>query len=539
VLGRIRLICALSAGLTPAAAAPAVAVPEGHSAPTQVVLEQVDGGPGWYGRFTDPLPSRPSFFPIAVWFESVVSAGDVRLDNAAGLNTYVVLTADSDMPLVRRSGMRAIVQSSERTRFTGIGAETAGWELMDEIDMTDGPGAGDGRLRDILASLPADGRLRYNNFGKGVLFWQSDADARRFVNAYADLVSADAYWFTDDGICTASEGGRLVNGGARDLSPAECHRAANYGATVTRMRSLVSPAGSRPVWAFVELGHPFTEPDWPTITPAQVRAAVWHSLIAGARGIIYFNHSFGGANETQHILRDPAYGAIRSAVSATNRQIAALAPVLNAPTLRSGWSQGAGTTAMVKWSGRHFYLFAGSAGSRATGTFSIPCVGDATAAVLSEGRAIAVRDGIFADTFADGNAIHLYRIDGGSSCGLTTVAPAPPARARVGRLPRRVGLRSGRLAVPVRCGTPCTARGRLTTRAGSRRRLLAAGTRRFGAGSHRLVLRLRPPARRRLARARRPIVARLRTVIVESDAPGARRTQRLVISRRSPAGGAG
>ena len=32
-----------------------------------------------------------------------------------------------------------------------------------------------------------------------------------------------------------------------------------------------------------------------------------------------------------------------------NAQIKSLAPVLNSPTVRSGWSQGAGTTAMVKW----------------------------------------------------------------------------------------------------------------------------------------------------------------------------------------------
>ena len=83
------------------------------------------------------------------------------------------------------------------------------------------------------------------------------------------------------------------------------------------MRALVNPPRSRPVWAFIELGHPFTEPDWPTIQPAEVQAAVWQSLIAGARGLIYFNHTFGGPNQSQHILRDPAYAAIRSAVTMT------------------------------------------------------------------------------------------------------------------------------------------------------------------------------------------------------------------------------
>jgi hypothetical protein len=237
----------------------------------------------------------------------------------------------------------------------------------------------------------------------------------------------------------------------------------------------------------VELGHPFSESDWPTITPPEVRAAVWQSLIAGARGIVYFNHSFGGSAETQHILRDGAdpsspYAPIRSVVTATNSEIQALAPVLNSPTVSSGWSQGPGTTAMVKWeaagtgstakkkkkkkcksgkqkkkcgkkkhrraaeakkkrcrsSGKHkkckrkkkkarqapgrLYVFAGSAGGPVQGRFSLPCVGDAAATVVGENRSVPVRDGSFSDRFADGNAIHIYRIDGGSKCGLP---PAP------------------------------------------------------------------------------------------------------------------
>ena len=334
-----------------------------------------------------------------------------------------------------------------------------GWFLADEVDMTHGPSTGYAEMQRIAGATPHDGRIRYSNYGKGVLFWESDAEAARFVNNYQDIVSADAYFFTDNNICSGTEGGSLVAGGA-PLSPAECHRAANYGATVRRLRGLVRPAGSKPVWAFVELGHPFSESDWPTITPPQVRAAVWQSLIAGARGIVYFNHSFSGPDQTQHILRDgsqpgSAYAPIRSVVTATDRQIRALAPVLNSPTVSSGWSQGPGTTAMVKWvngaAGKKrckskgkkckkakgkkaskkkqckskkgkkckkakktkgkLYLFAGSAGSSVEGRFSLRCVGNADAAVMGENRTVPVRNGSFSDRFADGNAIHIYRID--------------------------------------------------------------------------------------------------------------------------------
>ncbi len=407
----------------------------------------MDGGRNYYARFSNTVPARASYFPIGVWFESVRSQADVAKDKRAGLNTYVVLTADSNLSRVRSNHMRAILQSDEFSPHPSIN----GWFLADEVDMTHGPSTGYDEMQRVADATPRDGRVRYSNYGKGVLFSESDGEAARFVNDYQDIVSADAYWFTDENICQGTEGGALVAGGA-PLSPAECHRAANYGATVRRVRGLVSPAGSRPVWAFVELGHPFSESDWPTITPPQVRAAVWQSLIAGARGIVYFNHSFGGPHQSQHILRDGAvagsfYASIRREVAATNSQIKALAPVLNSPTVRSGWSQGPGTTAMVKWAlgekttkkckskkdkngkkckkGR-LYLFAGSAGAAVEGRFSLACVGDTKAAVVGENRTVPVGRGTFRDHFADGNAIHIYRIPLGPKCASPRRAPVTP-----------------------------------------------------------------------------------------------------------------
>ena len=101
---------------------------------------------------------------------------------------------------------------------------------------------------------------------------------------------------------------------------------------------------------------------------------------------------------------------------------------------------------MVKWANGHFYVFAGSAGSAVSGRFSLPCVGDASATVLNEGRSIPVTGGSFTDSFADGNAIHIYRIDGGSSCGL----PArPPTTSASASLKRNLNRGWARLAVRV------------------------------------------------------------------------------------------
>ena len=383
-----------------------------------VALEEVDGGQGYYGEFSHPLPSGKSYFPIGVWFEGVWSQADIDKDLDVGLNTYVVLAADSSLALVRNHGMKALPHRGTGGDPPGLGSETAGWELLDEIDMLREPGPGCTELKEMVADLPSDGRMSYNNFGKGVMFWESDAQASCYVDA-VDLASDDIYWFTDPGnACSQGEGGELFNNGTHGLTEQQCRRASNYGAVVEKMRRLANY--SKPIWNFVEVGHTFPEDSAPTITPAEVRAAVWHSLIGGARGIIYFNHALGGPCPTHHALRDPCYANVRATIKDVNAQIKSLAPVLNAPFVTSGWTQGSETKAMVKWEGDHFYVFAGSTQGSATGEFSIPCVGDAKATVLGEGREISATSGSFTDSFANGNTIHIYRIDGGDTCGLPT-----------------------------------------------------------------------------------------------------------------------
>ena len=416
-----------------ASASPSVALAAGAAAHggSGAHLRQVDGGTGFYGKFSNGLPTSASFFPIAVWYESVITSSDVNTDKAAGLNTYIQLTDSSDLSLVRNAGMHAILDDASLAH----GAETGGWMLADEADMWGGPGSSpwsgkypgegdicapaDGKcgytvMQTLGGKLPTDHEVRYANYGKGVTFWESDTEAAKFVNQYQDIVSVDNYWFTDDNICGATEGGSLF--GDKELSPAQCRLASNYGRTIDRVRSLVSPAGSKPVWGFVEVGHPGT--NGTTVAPAQVAAGVWSNIIHGARGIIYFNHSFGGPCETQHALRESCYAAVRAVVTTVDSQITALAPVLNAPFADGVVKGSSGVDTSTKWYNGHFYVLAGAnTASAQTATFSLPCVGGASVTVLNENRTLPVTGGTFSDKFADGNAVHLYRVDGGSSCG--------------------------------------------------------------------------------------------------------------------------
>jgi hypothetical protein len=379
-----------------------------------VQLRNVDGGQDYYSQFSNSLPSDPNYFPLSVWFESVVSQADVNRDKDVGINLYIALTGDSNLTLIQRNGMRAILQQSDwRTNQTAINSPAVvGWALFDEIDMKQGPGKGYTTLNDILAQLPNDRRMRYNNYGKGVMFWETNGQAESFVNDFQQVVSSDMYWFTDVNSSGSSEGGKLLNGGY-PLTPTQTRRAVNYGYTIDRMRALATT--HKPIWGFVEVGWPFTETAAQgarAIEPAEVRAAVWHSIIAGARGIIYFNHSFGGPNHSYHCLREPAYAAVRAAVKSTNQLITQLAPVLNAPFADGFVSAGPSVRTMAKFHHNEYYVFAGSKENGAsTPTLSLSGVDSGTTAVIGEDRTIPIANGRFSDHFADGNAIHIYRID--------------------------------------------------------------------------------------------------------------------------------
>ncbi len=376
-------------------------------------LRDVDGGPDYYGQFSNPLPSDPSYFPIGVWFQSVVSQADVNLDKDAGINLYVVLTTNSNLSLVERNGMHAILQQSEwRTNQAAINSPAvAGWELSDEIDMQQGPGRGYTTLSDVTAEIPKDGRIRYNNYGKGVMFWETAAQAARFVNEFQHVVSNDTYWFTDPHFSDSEVIPWLNNG--KPLTRTQICRAANYGYAVDRMRAFnAMDRMRRPVWNVVELGWPYNEKGGRAIAPAEVRAAVWHSIIAGARGIIYFNHSFGGPNPSHHVVRDPAYAAVRAVVRSTNQLITQLAPVLSAPFADGVVTADLSVRTMTKFHQDKYFVFAGSKENRvSTPTITLAGFSGGTATVVGESRTIPISDGRFSDNFADGNAVHIYRIE--------------------------------------------------------------------------------------------------------------------------------
>jgi hypothetical protein len=379
--------------------------------PPGVTLRAIDGGTSYYGQFSNPLPDDPSFFPIGVWGAYAHEDANVALDKSRGINTYV-WAADPNpgyLTNIREAGMHAILDKSAAE--TWAGSETVGRLTEDEWDMRCG-GADScySQLEALIAGLPQDGRALYANYGKGLIFgWPwltTEAQAQRYVNGtasfgrYQDIVSADVYWHTDP--FQEDRGSR------------------GYGETVRRVRSLDGADGVRqPVWNFVEVTCPWNECNSldQIPTPAEIRGAVWHSIIAGARGIEYFQHAFAGPCPTHHALRDTqgCYTANQQAVTTLNGQIAQLAPVLNAPFadgyIRS--ATGAVQTMAKQGPDGAWYVFAAADGAGSVSEITV--AEGCNVEVLFEARNLTCHSGAgqepaFSDSFADGNAVHIYRI---------------------------------------------------------------------------------------------------------------------------------
>jgi hypothetical protein len=169
-------------------------------------------------------------------------------------------------------------------------------------------------------------------------------------------------------------------------------------------------AGQKVVWNCIECTRIQTKSK---ATPSQVRTEVWMSLIHGSMGLIYFVHEWQPKFDEAALLHDPE---MLRAVTAINRQIAELAPVLNSSTVSDAVQVASSdaqitVAAMLKRHEGASYLFAVAMRSGdTTATFKLKgLAGDKAVEVLGEDRGLSARGGAFRDTFTAW-AVHCYRI---------------------------------------------------------------------------------------------------------------------------------
>ena len=351
---------------------------------------------------------NPKFFPIAVWLQNPANAAKYK---EIGVNVYVGLyrgPTAQQLAELKKHGMRVIC--SQR----GAGLEhkddpvILAWMHGDEPDNAQSKGKGKGYGPPILPSKIVEDYERmkkadptrpvFLNLGQGVA-WDNyigrgvrrnhPEDYPEYIKG-CDIASFDIYPAVHDHKDIAGKLWYVADG-------------------VTRLRKWAGD--EKRVWNCIECTHISNPPA--KATPAQVKAEVWMSLIRGSRGIIYFVHQFKPNFIEAGVLADAEMAA---AIKKINQQIHELAPVLNSPVIAKGVLVESSASevpveAMLQRHGGATYVFAvAMRNGSTTATFRMAgLTGDGTAHVLGENREIAVKNGMFQDSFEPWG-VRLYRL---------------------------------------------------------------------------------------------------------------------------------
>ncbi|HEY9293779.1 MAG TPA: DUF4082 domain-containing protein [Microlunatus sp.] len=352
------------------------------------------------------LTSDPSFFPIAVWDQTLASNGANY--KAIGVNTFLGLYhgySTAEIDAAAANGLYAIGGQSSLAINSALGPKVIpGWLDHDEPDNAqplDGGGYGpcipvSTLISKYQASKSADPLKRpvIIGFGRGVsdVNWvgrgtcTGDTAYYQKAAAAADIFAYDIY---------------PVNSGEADNLQAVARG-------VDNLRGWVGP--NKPVWVHIET-TPYDKGN-PAPTPAQTKFEVWSAIIHGARGVSYFCHIFSPTFHEDGLLTLPQ---MKAGVQQINAQITDLAPVINAGTpVPNKVTSAAGSSVPVdtmtkRYRGSIYIIAADMRNTATTATFQPAGVTTGTVSVLGENRTITLTNGSFTDKFA-GYGVHIYKI---------------------------------------------------------------------------------------------------------------------------------
>jgi hypothetical protein len=361
-----------------------------------------------YAKWTNGPSHDTGFFPIAVWLQNPNKAQQYQ---AAGFNTYVGLwkgPTEKQLEELKKAGMKVICHQNQVGLMHIDDPTIIGWMHGDEPDNAQSLGQGKGygppippkKIIDDYQKIRSDDPTRpvILNLGQGVAWdgWHGRGVRTNHPEDYHEYVKG----------CDIA---------SFDIYPAAHPRPQVSGKlwyVPHGVRRLVEwTNGEKVVWNCIEC----TRIQNPTnrATPHQVRCEVWMSIIHGSMGLIYFVHEWEPKFNESALLSDEE---MLSAVTAINRQIMRLAPVLNSPTVRnvvsvSSEDEDVPVAVMTKKHEDAIYLFAvGMRNGRTTATFTINGLdGEKTIEVLGENRTILSKKGVFKDEFETWD-VHLYRV---------------------------------------------------------------------------------------------------------------------------------
>ncbi|MBN2593234.1 MAG: hypothetical protein JXA81_06985 [Sedimentisphaerales bacterium] len=360
-----------------------------------------------YAQWENGPPHGIDFFPIAVWLQNPANAERYK---QAGINTYVGLwrgPTEEQLAELKKAGMKVICHQN-KTALNNIDNPTIiGWMHGDEPDNAQSLGQGKGYGPPILPPKIIDdyNRIRLTdptrpvllNLGQGVAWdgWHGRGVRTNHPEDYpeyvkgCDIASFDIYPAVHDKPEVAGNLWFVAKG-------------------VERLTKWTE--GKKVVWNCIECTR-ISNPDTKA-TPHQVKCEVWMSIIHGSMGLIYFVHEWQPRFNESALLSD---AEMLSAVTAINRQITELAPILNSPTIENTASVSLSNNAvpvaiMTKKHNGATYLFAvAMRGDKTTATFTLQqAESTKTMEVIGENRTIPVNNGVLKDNFEAWD-VHLYR----------------------------------------------------------------------------------------------------------------------------------
>lgn len=382
----------------------ALVLAAGNVGPATAQEQERRDSPAEAGAWLDD----PTVFPIAVWLQNPANAPRYK---QAGVNLYVGLwrgPTEDQLAELKRHEMRVICGQNRVGLAHRDDATIVGWMHGDEPDNAQSRRDGRGYdppippariVQDYERLKQADpSRPILLNLGQGVAWdgWYGRGVRTNHPEDYpeyvrgCDIASFDIYPACHDHLDVAGKLWMVAEG-------------------VSRLRQW--SGGMKRVWNCIECTR-ISNPD-AQATPQQVKAEVWMSLVRGSTGIIYFVHQFQPEFIEAGLLAD---AEMLAGVTAVNRQIHELAPVLNSPTISDGVTVTSSNAdipveALVKRHEGATYVFAvGMRDGTTTARFEVAGVpGETRVEVLGEDREMAVNGGVFEDRFGAWG-VHLYRV---------------------------------------------------------------------------------------------------------------------------------
>lgn len=408
----------------------------------------------------------PDYFSIAVWSGPINDTSDTSRLADLAINTMAAIGPSfmdaSTFSRLAASGVSFIAETDEQAEVL-LSSSAAYWVGNITQDEATTFAAGVSNYLSTLANARQDGRWWWYNGNwfffnplshpeqpggldpyEAAVALSTTVATPNATTRHIDHASTDLYWLAGGKASTGFVlgAGQDLYGLASDMTSDEAARACHYGDMVDFMRVVQSSHFPAPIGNFIENGGPYFEDTTAAtyISPAELNAAMWSSIIHGARWLVYFNHTFAGPAAVPDISVDnfglAYFQTIQSGESisiynqakATNQLIASLAVVINSPfalgyvtvsppgVVISSSAADSGFDVMAKWYNNKFYIFAMPRYSRSTtnqtATFTIKNTGTSQVTVINESRTISVTAGTtFTDTFATGSTVHIYRVD--------------------------------------------------------------------------------------------------------------------------------